>query len=204
MISIDHAFKEGRWFYTEGTDIDVYNEEEGKDEAHGNMDQIIDHQSAHIKDPVGHNLRKKESETGKDHQGHGHEHDQDIRDFLQGIEFIFFGDGERVFFPFKNTVGIETALQVKSFQKFFFLYFVIFPIGSEEVADEIKKVVEGKLKACHVVPGDRGAKAEKELLIFRGICIYQPACGSCILHAQSGCNKDQEKDGIDPVPGAEP
>ncbi len=74
------------------------------------MQYIIKHECIDIKYRLTDSFREHEPNPGNNQQRHSEIHGKYVRYFLQGIELLFLGDGERMRVTFKNSESIELKL----------------------------------------------------------------------------------------------
>ena len=110
VVAVDHALEECSRLISQCTGIDVNHKEEGKHKTNDDMKDIIKQESADLKYGIGYFLRVHKPNPGYYDQWHTQIHDHYIGYFLQGIELLFFGNGEWMRATFKNPDGVEMKL----------------------------------------------------------------------------------------------
>jgi hypothetical protein len=151
VIAVYHALKQGDRFISQGTGIEVNQQEDGEYKAHDDMQDIVKQESANIEYGAGYFLRKHECNSGDNQQGHTKIHGKYIGYFLKRIEFLFLGDGEGMGITFKNSDGIELKLFPEFRPKVFSPLPVVHAISRKHIAKDKNPIVNGEDNSTYIM-----------------------------------------------------
>ena len=110
VITVYHALEECSRLITQRAGVKMNKQEKGQHKTNHDVQHIIEYQPVDLKDRIGYVLWEHQAQAGNDEQGHAQVHSKYIGYFLKGIEFLFFGYGEGMWFVLKDANGIEATL----------------------------------------------------------------------------------------------
>lgn len=193
MPSAEHGFEMASRGFPDGTEINMNEHKDRKDESYDNMHKISEMQTACPEDLVDKNyIREDQRPAGDEDQGHKEVKYGKVRYFLERVEFSPAVDRIWGFFTAEDTKNVIAKLH----RYFFFQpapsHAVIKSVSREHVSEEYHKVINSEQNTCDIM--QRNCNIKPDHRVF----------GVGILHAQPGNDQEQVKYCIDQVPQADP
>jgi hypothetical protein len=162
VVTVDNPLEQGSGLVAQSACIQMNQQEYGQHKSNYHMQYIVKQESADVKYGIGYLFGEHECYPGDNQQGHAQIHGKYIRHFLQGIELLFFGDGEGMRIPFKYANGIKMKLFPEFGPQIFSPFAVIVAITREHITNDKHPKIDCEDDTANIVNGHRSPKRDQD------------------------------------------